>query len=62
MADYGKMMALRRAGWSSAKIADEMRMMDEEYCDAVAERLDEIDFQISRLEREYRRYASLVTT
>ena len=60
MIDYRKMMALRRAGWSGAKIADEMRMTEEEYFDAVAKRLDEINARIKRLEREYRRYASLI--
>ena len=36
-------------------------MTDEEYCGAVAAKLDEIDEKIQGLEREYRGYAALVT-
>ena len=60
-ADYGKMIALRKAGWSGREIAEEMRMTDGEYCDAVAAKLEEIDAWIGKLEREYRKYASLIT-
>lgn len=59
--DYGKMAALRGAGWGGKEIAEEMRMTDGEYCDAVAAKLEEIDAKIGRLEREYRKYASLIT-
>lgn len=62
MVDFGKIIALHNAGWDIAKIADEMRLTEQEYCDTVTEKLDEIDAQIGRLEREYRKYASLVTT
>lgn len=60
MTDFGKMAALRRAGWACWEIAGEFGMTDEEYCGAVAAKLDEIDEKIQGLEREYRGYAALV--
>lgn len=58
--DFGKIIALHNAGWSSAKIADEMRMTDDEYCEAITDKLDAIDAKISALEHEYRKYVALV--
>lgn len=58
--DYGKIIALHNAGWSITKIADEMRMTDEEYCSAITDKLDEIDAKICTLERKYRKWASLI--
>lgn len=58
--DYSKVIALHNAGWSSAKIADEMRMTEEEYFDAITDRIDVIDAKIGALEREYRKYVALV--
>lgn len=51
--DYGKIIALHKAGWSNRKISDEMRMTEEEYQDALTEKLDQIDSQIKKSEREY---------
>lgn len=42
------------------KIADEMRMTEDEYYDAITDRLDIIDAKIGTLEREYRKYVALV--
>lgn len=58
--DFGKILALHNAGWSSAKIADEMRMTEDEYCEAITDKLDAIDAKIGALEREYRKYVALV--
>lgn len=58
--DYDKILALHNAGWDIAKIADEMRMTEDEYYDAIADRLDVIDAKISTLEHEYRKYVALV--
>lgn len=58
--DYDKIIALHNAGWSSAKIADEMRMTEDEYCEAITDKLDAIDAKIGTLEREYRKYVALV--
>lgn len=61
MTDFGKMAALRRAGWACREIAGELGMTDGEYCAAISAKLDEIDSKIQGLEREYRGYAALVT-
>lgn len=58
--DYNKIIALHNAGWDTAKIADEMRMTEDEYYDAITDRLDVIDAKISALEHEYRKYVALV--
>lgn len=58
--DFGKILALHNAGWNSAKIADEMRMTEDEYYDAITDRLDAIDAKIGALEHEYRKYVALV--
>lgn len=58
--DYDKIIALHNAGWNSAKIADEMRMTEDEYCEAIIDKLDAIDAKISALEHEYRKYVALV--
>lgn len=58
--DYDKIIALHNAGWSSAKIADEMCMTEDEYYDAITDRIDVIDAKIGALEREYRKYVALV--
>lgn len=58
--DYDKIIALHNAGWSRLKIADEMRMTEDEYYDAITDRIDAIDAKICALEREYRKYVSLV--
>lgn len=60
MVNYGKIMALHNAGWDSHKIADEMRLSDEQYLDAITDKFDEIDAEIKRLEREYQAYVSLI--
>lgn len=58
--DFGKIIALHNAGWSSAKIADEMRMTEDEYYNAITDRLDDIGAKIGTLEHEYRKYVALV--
>lgn len=58
--DFGKILALHNAGWSGAKIADEMRMTEDEYDDALTELLDVIDAKISDLEHEYKKIATVL--
>lgn len=58
--DYDKIIALHNAGWDIAKIVDEMRMTEDEYYDAITDRLDAIDAKIGALEHEYRKYVALV--
>lgn len=57
--DYDKIIALHNAGWSGAKIADEMCMTEDEYYDAITDRIDVIDAKIVKLEREYKTFVSL---
>lgn len=57
--DFGKILALHNAGWSSAKIADEMRMTEDEYFDAITDRIDVIGAKIAKLERECKTFVSL---
>lgn len=58
--DYDKIIALHNAGWTTSKITDEMRMTEDEYYDAITDRLDTIDAKIGALEHEYRKYVALV--
>ena len=51
--DYGKIKALHNAGWGRAKIADEMRMTEDEYIKNIIGELGKVDEQIARLEKEY---------
>lgn len=52
--DFGKIIALHNAKWSRAKIADEMRMTEEEYDNALFGVLDVTDKEIKRLEDRYK--------
>lgn len=52
--DYSKVIALHNAGWSSTKIADEMRMTEEDYDNALFGVLDVTDKEIKRLEDRYK--------
>lgn len=52
--DLGKIIALHNAGWSSAKIADEMRMTEDEYGNALFGVLDATDKEIKRLKDRYK--------
>lgn len=58
--DLGKIIALHNAGWSSAKIADEMRMTEEDYNSALMGLLDTINAKISDLEHEYKKIAAML--
>lgn len=58
--DYSKVIALHNAKWSRAKIADEMRMTEEEYDNALTGLLDAIDAKISDLEHEYKKVVSVL--
>lgn len=58
--DYSKVIALHNAGWSSAKIADEMRMTEEEYDNALFGALDATDAQIKKLERRYNKIVAVL--
>lgn len=58
--DYGKIVALRKAGWDNRKIADEMEMTHKEYVRAVSDRLGEINDKISAYEREYKQFVSIL--
>lgn len=52
--DFEKIIALHNAGWGAAKIADEMRITEEEYDNTLFETLDATDKEIRRLEHRYR--------
>lgn len=58
--DFGKILALYNAGWSNTKIADEMRMTEDEYDDALTDLLDVIDSKISNLEHEYKKIVAVL--
>lgn len=58
--DFGKIIALHNAGWSNAKIADEMKMTEDEYSNALTGLLDIIDVKISNLEHEYNKIVTML--
>lgn len=58
--DYGKIMALRRAGWDNAKIADEMGMTQTEFKDALSGCMDMLDKRIRALESCYKQAAGML--
>lgn len=58
--DYSKVIALHNAKWSSAKIADEMRMTEDEYGNALFGVLDITDKEIKRLEDRYKTIMSVL--
>lgn len=58
--DYDKIIALHNAGRISAKIADEMRMTEEEYDNALSGVLDVTDAQIKKLEHRYNKIVTVL--
>lgn len=58
--DFGKIIALHNAGWSNAKIAEEMRITEEEYDNVLMGLLDATDSQIRKLEHRYEKIILLI--
>lgn len=58
--DYGKIIALHNARWSSGKIADEMRMSNEEYYELLTGLLEKMDRKIKCLEYAYRKVSDML--
>lgn len=58
--DFDKIIVLHNAGWSSTKIADEMRMTEDEYDNALFGVLDATDKEIKRLEDRYKMIVEVI--